>query len=191
MRLFFAITLPDAIRDALAQETAELRAEIRSITWVAPQLLHITMKFLGECDETALDGIQRVARSVATSAQPISLSLGGGGAFPNFLAPRVVWIGMHNAAPLITLAAKLERSLEPLGFAAEARPFRAHITLGRVKSALSRTDASRLEHGLRALHGVWPLRVSLLSLIQSELGRGDGRGGPRYTTRAEFPLGGA
>lgn len=187
MRLFFAVDLPDTLRHQIASATAHAREVAPRVAWVAPALLHITVKFLGECDESMERDVRARAREVVRGVAPIAVSLEGGGAFPNFWAPRVVWIGMRHAQPLVQLAQRLDDALATLGLERDRRPFRPHLTLGRVKTPLARDVAAQLELALRTLRSSWPLQLTNLSLMQSQLSAA----GPRYSTRAEFALGGA
>lgn len=185
MRLFLAVTLPDEVRDGIASATERVRTLLTRVAWVQPSLLHLTLKFVGERDAELVPRIAEAARGVAAGAAPIATSLEGGGAFPNFPAPRVVWIGMTHASALSALAVGLEDALVPLGVPPERRAFRPHLTLGRVKRALSRDEGALLEREVRALSGRWPLPVAHVELMRSELSSS----GPRYTSLATFPLG--
>ena len=185
MRLFLAVTLPDEVRTGIASATERVRALLPRITWVHPSRLHLTLKFIGERDAELVPRISAAAREVTADANSLAFTLAGAGAFPNFRAPRVVWIGMENAAPLSILAARLDDALVPLGVPAERRPFRPHLTLGRVKGALSRDEGVLLEQELRALSGRWALPITHVQLMGSDLSSS----GPRYTSLATFPLG--
>ncbi|RIK15708.1 MAG: hypothetical protein DCC51_14360 [Anaerolineae bacterium] len=71
---------------------------------------------------------------VATSHAPFVMRLGGVGCFPNARRPRVVWVGLaEEEARLVSLKAALDASLAPLDWTPDDKPFRAHLTLGRVK----------------------------------------------------------
>ena len=185
MRLFFAVEIPDAIRDDIANATSDLRRQFSRARWIAPELLHITIKFLGECEPRSVNAITEAADSVASQGAPFDALLRGAGAFPNFLAPRVVWIGMRYDTSFSRLAERLDRVLVDHGFPAERRPFRPHLTLGRIKTPLARDEASLFERSLRTVDDRWALRVRYLSLMQSELSAT----GPHYTRIASIPLG--
>lgn len=92
---------------------------------------------------------------------------------------------MANASPLATLAARTDAALAPLGIPAERRPFRPHLTLGRVKRALSPDEGAALAAEMRALVGRWPLHVAQLELMRSEVAPG----GPRYASLGTISLG--
>jgi RNA 2',3'-cyclic 3'-phosphodiesterase len=135
MRCFVAIDLPDDVRAAVAAAQERLRgaAPKADVRWVAPGSMHLTLKFLGEVADA--EPIRAVLASVASRHGPIALAAGGLGAFPGPSRPRVLWAGITaGVRELGLLAADVERALAPLGFAPEARPFRGHLTVARVRS---------------------------------------------------------
>src|SRR5207244_2026935 len=108
------------------------RADVR---WVDPTGLHVTLKFLGEVREGELSSVAGAVRATAAEHAAIGLALGGLGGFPSLARPRVLWAGIRTGTPeLGRLAAALERTLQPLGFPPESRPFRGHVTIARVRS---------------------------------------------------------
>ena len=137
MRLFVAVDPTDAVRAALARAQATMRdgAPHADVRWVDPKNLHLTLKFLGNvADERAGEVARAVTAAVAGHA-PIALAARGLGAFPSLRRPRVVWAGLvAGVTPLRGVASALDGALVPLGFPPEARPFAAHVTLGRVRS---------------------------------------------------------
>lgn len=175
MRLFLAITLPDELQAAIARALAPAREAAPAVRWVRDGLLHLTIKFLGERPEREVAPIAAAARTALAGVAPFDVTVGKTGAFPNFRSPRVVWLDMYPAAPLAAVARRLDAALAPLGLAPEARPFRAHVTLGRV-AGIPSDQRRALERTLRAVHGSWPLAVRDVRLMQSTLGRG----GPVY-----------
>ena len=79
-----------------------------------------------------------IAAAVARLA-PFSLRLRGAGAFPDPRRPRVVWVGVEPAPALISLHGAIEAALEGVGVERDSRPFRPHVTVGRVRGAGSAT----------------------------------------------------
>ena len=81
--------------------------------------------------------MEDIALAVAQEVRdepPITLGAAGLGAFPSRRKPRVIWIGMEGEVQRLTrIQARVENALEPLGFGREKRPFRPHLTIGRVK----------------------------------------------------------
>ena len=184
MRLFVAISLTPQVRDAIHADTATLRSAGPGIRWVAPDALHVTIKFLGEQDPVSLDGIRQALESAASRHAAVHAKTTRVGAFPNFRRPRVVWVGMTEERALQALARDIDGALTPLGIAGEARPFRAHITLGRVKGELGAAEATALERAAGVVHASRDFPVRTVDLMRSELGPG----GSRYTVISAVPL---
>ncbi len=139
MRLFVAVDFDEQVRRAAARVTRTLRdrlerAETYGVSWVAPENFHLTLRFLGEVsDETAR--LVAAAIEPAFSIPPFEIELGGVGVFPPAGSVRVVWLGVPTGgADLAQLHAEVERRLAPLQFAAEDRPYRAHLTVGRFRA---------------------------------------------------------
>jgi 2'-5' RNA ligase len=135
MRCFVAIDLPDDVRAAVAAAQERLRAASprADVRWTAPHAMHLTLRFLGEVAD--VEPVGATLATVGARHAPVALAAGGLGAFPGLARPRVLWAGITaGIRELGLLAADVERALVPLGFAPEARPFRAHLTLARVRS---------------------------------------------------------
>ncbi len=99
--------------------------------------MHLTLKFLGEQPEERLQAIAGAVRRAAREAAPFELQFRGLGVFPSPQRARIIWAGAAaGAAGLAALARLLEQALAGEGFPRENRPFRAHLTLGRVRRPL-------------------------------------------------------
>jgi 2'-5' RNA ligase len=170
VRSFVAIELPPEVRDALAGVQACLRPLTKDVRWVAPEGIHLTLKFL---DGIPAAMVPRVAGALALleASAPPALRLDSAGAFPNWRAPRVIWVGLGgDIEALSVLRGRVEQVLRPLGFSPDLRPFSPHLTLGRVR------DNARPE-GLRDLAGAAqalkvepaPFRADGVTLFQSRL----------------------
>jgi 2'-5' RNA ligase len=108
---------------------------VAGVRWAAAAQLHLTLKFLGEVAAGLLPAVREAVAAALADHGPFTLALHGAGAFPSVQRPRVVWVGVGaGAAEATLLAGSLERSLAPLGFAPEPRPFAPHLTVGRVKA---------------------------------------------------------
>ena len=60
MRTFVAINLPPEERLRLHAALEPLRARDLPVRWIAPESLHITLKFLGDTESGALPEVERV-----------------------------------------------------------------------------------------------------------------------------------
>jgi RNA 2',3'-cyclic 3'-phosphodiesterase len=140
MRVFVAVEIDGAVRRRAARVSAVLSASLepsrdrRSVAWVAPQNLHLTLQFLGEIDASRVkEAADRLAPPFATPAFDVAIA--GLGAFPPSGPPRVIWLGVtEGAAQLSGLYREVGLRLAGLGLPTDARPFHAHLTLGRVRT---------------------------------------------------------
>ena len=131
MRVFIAVDLPNEIREALSDLQRELRPLTNTVRWVAPDSIHITLKFLGEIPEKRIEDID--AELTGLSWKSFTVTVHGVGFFPGTRSPRIVWAGME-APTMEGLAEQLDIRMERLGFDKEKRAFRPHITLARAKN---------------------------------------------------------
>jgi 2'-5' RNA ligase len=191
VRTFLAVEIPEKERDALASIIHPLEPVSSSLKLVAPQLLHITMRFLGGVPAQDLGRVNEAAQRAASCVSPFSVTLSGVGAFPNPRAPRVIWAGIAEDAglrSLRSLASQLEDALAVEGFARDSRPFSPHITLARARDGISREQRQGLALALGRLPGRGlPQRtfdVGGLTVMRSDLRPS----GPIYTRLYVAPL---
>jgi len=128
-RLFIAIDPPVPVRDALMR----LCHGVPGAKWVAPEQLHLTLRFIGEVDNGLFDDIADALGEVAAPA--FTLALDGVGHFPPRGAPRVLWAGVADGDPVRRLHGRIETRLQRLGLAPDRRNFAPHVTLARLKQA--------------------------------------------------------
>ena len=149
VRLFIALDLPPAAKGSLGATAAQLKAVIPSgVRWVDPAGVHLTLKFLGDTDtglvEPILAAMQPGAGVSGAAAFPLQLS--GLGVLPNYREPRSLWAGVGGDLDALgRLQRRVDEALARLGFPPERRPFRPHLTLGRVQGSVS--TATRREIG--------------------------------------------
>lgn len=135
MRTFIAIDLSPEIRTSLAGLLGRLAPLSREVKWVGRDSMHLTLKFLGEIDETKAKSVEGLLESLIQKYEPMLLTLRGTGSFPpGSRTPRVLWVGVQASPSLTLLQEEIEAGSEGLGFARENRPFSPHLTLGRIKS---------------------------------------------------------
>ncbi len=145
MRLFYAVKISETIR-------ADVEAAIRSFPvhnppwrWIPTGNMHLTLKFLGEMDERVLGDLKDAGAAAAGETKPFRVAYGTFGGFPNLSNPRVVFFeAKEGARELAKIAKSLESLVEPLGIDRERRPFKAHLTLARIKEPLPRGMTERL-----------------------------------------------
>jgi 2'-5' RNA ligase len=189
VRAFIAVPLPDAIVRALGRVQHKLSRNIPedSVRWVRPQGIHLTLKFLGDTPLDRLPPIRAALHAVAANAPAFTISVGGAGCFPNARRPRVVWIGIDEPqGRLARLHSAIEEALDNAGFPPEGRPFKPHLTLGRVNRRSSGSDASQVGETVvdAAVNVLGQVKATQIDLIRSILQPT----GAEYTTLASFSL---
>ena len=134
IRTFICFELPKDVTIKLRDLILYLKTFGRGVRWVRHDGIHITLKFLGDVEETQIDRIAERLRTIANDFAPFSLTITGKGAFPNFRRPRTFWLGL--SAPentILSIQERIEEALEQEGFERDNRRFTPHLTLGRVK----------------------------------------------------------
>jgi 2'-5' RNA ligase len=156
MRLFIALELPESVITALQTAQQHLRRSTsHPVKWVAPAGMHLTLRFLGDVEQTdvpaILAALEHIQQTHADAAQA-SLRLNAVGAFPNLKRPQTIWMGVGGDIPTLNhVQHMLTDTLEPLGFAPETRAFHAHLTLGRVRREATPHQRTLLGNALAAL----------------------------------------
>jgi 2'-5' RNA ligase len=139
MRTFIAIELPKNIKDALASLQEQLKVSGADVKWVAPENIHLTLKFLGEIDDTKLNKVIKILEDTAVDKTPFQIRISSIGAFPKINFPRVIWAGIDKGDnETKEIAKELEERIAKIGIPKEGRAFSSHITIGRLRSTLNR-----------------------------------------------------
>ena len=185
-RLFFGVEVPESDKAALMDVVHQGRKYLRGVKWVAPECLHVTLKFLGNTPDALVGDVVQAAQMAAQGLGPMVLRLMAVGAFPGPEKPRILWAGVEGDVPqLKRLAEALEENLEMLGFTPEDRPFTAHVTLGRAGERNEKESfpvwANKFSHSQLA-----QFTATRFVLYQSELTPR----GPIYTPLAHIDLNG-
>ncbi len=189
IRAFIAIPLPESLLAELTilQRKLESCVPRRSVRWVRPEGVHLTLKFLGDTSTNELPAIKRSLAAVARRAPACTFTVEELGCFPNPRRPRVVWVGVQEpSGRLAALRDAIEEVMAPLGYQPEGRSFTPHLTLGRVGRRASRSDAAQVgESVTEATVGLLAeVSADHFALIRSVLKPS----GAEYTTLEEFPL---
>jgi RNA 2',3'-cyclic 3'-phosphodiesterase len=130
IRAFIAVDLQPQVIEQICQAISDLKHRIPGIRWIAPQNFHVTLKFLGDIEETQIGVIGAALADMIGPFPRLTINAKGLGVFPDLRRPRILWVGLTgNTLP--ALAARVQSALEPLSFAAEQRPFTPHLTIGR------------------------------------------------------------
>jgi RNA 2',3'-cyclic 3'-phosphodiesterase len=129
MRLFIALDIDDAIRQRIARFMEGVQGFAPDARWVNPESLHVTLKFIGEQPEPAVEQIKLALGTV--SAATAEIQFRGYGFFPTAKSARVFWVGMEAGPALASLAAAIDDKTAALGIPKEMRAFSPHLTLAR------------------------------------------------------------
>lgn len=182
MRLFAALPLPDEATASLARAAAALREEGWPVRWVDPSLLHLTLKFYGEVAAESAVAIAQ-ALAAATAGMPaVVLEVTGLGTLPGGKAARVVVADLAPERALELLQHQIEAAGRSIGIEPEGRPFRPHVTLGRVR------QGERLPARARERIAAEPLAVTTLGSTVELFESRSAPGGPRYVSRGSYAL---
>ena len=194
MRLFIALDIDESIRERLARFVEGVQGLAPDARWVKADSLHVTLKFIGEQPDTAVEPIRQKLEAVAASA--VAIQLHGYGFFPTAKSARVFWIGMDAAPQLTVLASAIDDQMAALGIPKEDHVFSPHLTLAR-GSGRSGSPRQRREDGPNQTFQQLQEKLSALPtpefgtmtareffLYQSQLSPK----GSRYTKLARFSL---
>lgn len=167
MRLFIAIELPDVILTGLEEMERDLAKSGVDARWVARENRHLTLYFLGEVDRGMVPTIESAMEEAISGSLPFSITVGGIGVFPNWRAPRVLWVGVSKGQEhVISLHRNLTRALADQGIVHHDKGFTPHITLGRFKD--TKANVQGLTSKYQAVE-VGTFSVERISLIHSQL----------------------
>lgn len=177
IRTFVAVLIDDGLKAKIAEVQDQVKKLAPDVKWVTPENFHITLKFLGNVPEDVLPQVIAAVEEAALGFSPFDLAISGVGAFPNPARARVVWVGSGDGREKMSeLASSVDKRLTELGFAADDKPFKAHITIGRVKTS---RFLRPLAEGIGKVNAenLGTQTVSSVAIMQSDLGRE----GPTYT----------
>lgn len=171
MRLFIAIEIPGSIKQQIAQIQDQLKKAGADASWTRTEGIHLTLKFLGEVPDMRVPEILSSLQAAATGTASFQLSVAGAGAFPNLKAPRVLWVGFGGDLEKLTLLqVSVEKEMETIGFAPEARKFSPHLTLARIKFPKPRFSWQNAVVPIGS-SSLGEFTVNAVSLMKSELDR--------------------
>jgi RNA 2',3'-cyclic 3'-phosphodiesterase len=199
MRLFIALDIDDGIRERISHFVEGVQGFAPDVRWVKPESLHITLKFIGEQPEPAVEQIKLALRTVTASTTEIHFR--GYGFFPTAKSARVFWVGMEAGSQLASLAGTIDErmtdeKMESLGIPKEGRAFSPHLTLAR---GLGGSGSPRWRKGDGPNRAFQRLQEKLASLPTPEFGTMTPREfflyqsqlspkGSKYTKLERFPL---
>ena len=175
IRSFIAIELPREVKSALTRLQDKLKAAGSApVRWVDPANIHLTLKFLGDIDTGITGRITSALEEAARGTRPFNIEVSGLGVFPNIRRVQVVWVGLTGELEKLgQLQKRIEASLIPLGFPAEARAFTPHLTIARVRDYAGSDERQRLGQLIErtGFNAQYPIKVDAIQLMRSQLTR--------------------
>jgi 2'-5' RNA ligase len=173
IRLFIAIDPPEEAKQVLAETINELEKSIpKGVRWVQPHRIHLTVKFLGNVSNSALDDILTAIEQASNDFQDgnFNLNLFGLGVFPNRSRPRVLWAGVQgDLDSLKKLHHEVDSAVSRLGFSLDQGPYQPHMTLGRPRNSVPQQRLSLIGDTISNWPSPRPVtwQVDSVHLIQS------------------------
>ncbi|MCX5685436.1 MAG: RNA 2',3'-cyclic phosphodiesterase [Planctomycetota bacterium] len=183
-RTFIALQLPPQVHAHLADCQQRLKHAGGDVRWVRPDIIHLTLVFLGDVPTEMLADLEKSAREALLPFGPIALRVQGAGRFPPRGLPRTIWIGLEETSGrLAALQKALAEATAAFAEKPEDRAYTPHLTLGRVKSPRGGRD---LAGAIDAMAGVTgpTFEAREVTVFKSELSAQ----GPTYTALAHVPL---
>lgn len=190
-RLFVAIELDKGAVKGLERFCDRLQTEYelddRAIKWVKASSMHLTLKFLGDVDDREIPSVCNTLNQVVSQFDPFEFEIANCGCFPPKGAARIVWVGINKGQEdLKALAEAIDMACNEIGFTLENKPYRAHLTLARIKQAKLGFEARE------AIEKVEPFSLANQSVGQVVLiDSTRSRNGPEYTSMHHATLGGS
>lgn len=194
MRLFIALDIDDAIRVRIAHFVEAVRGFAPDARWVRLESLHITLKFIGEKPEPAVEQVKQALATISSSA--LELEFRNYGFFPSPKSARVFWVGITAGPQLASLVARVDDKMASLGIPTEEHAFSPHLTLARGAGG---SGSPRRRKGDGPNRSFQPLQEKLSALPTPEFGTMTAREfflyqsklspkGSQYTKLASFAL---
>jgi 2'-5' RNA ligase len=184
IRAFLAVELSQELRAGLATVQQELKRSIepemkrdRRISWAQPASIHLTIKFLGDMNEQAIDPLRAAVEQAIGNQTAVNVPLERLGAFPRPQSPRVLWVRPSEnwergieAKRMAEIHDAIEQACEGSGFLRETRPFSPHLTLARIKMGERHVGVTLAQGGVldRQL-SLGSLAVESVALMKSDL----------------------
>ncbi|OHB55866.1 MAG: 2'-5' RNA ligase [Planctomycetes bacterium GWF2_50_10] len=184
MRVFIAVDLSEEILNKVAQVQGELckQGPQKGVVWVRPELMHLTLKFMGELEEEKLPDVLSAVRDVACGLGRFELAVENVGTFGR--PAKVIWVGLGEGREHLAQAAgALDDALQQIGIEKEEREFAGHLTLGRVRDMRAAGEISKLAKGYENVK-IGTFEVNALSIYKSQLTAT----APIYTLLARYDL---
>jgi len=161
----------------------EIKKTGADLKLVEPENIHITLKFLGDTEETLVDEIEKIITNAVKENKSFNIQLKGAGVFPNQNYIKVLWVGIEHGDPIAAIAQEIDEKLSKLGFKREERKFSPHLTIARVKTSRNKDKLLQIIEKYRDAE-FSDMKIGSLKLKKSDLTPN----GPIYTTLKEVKI---
>ncbi len=145
IRAFIGLEIPEEVRKYILNQIEEVD-QFRKLRWENSSKFHITLKFLGDVEESKVVEINNVLEKFASDINSVNLTLDRFGAFYRDGKPKVLWAGFRYDRSLSEYQKELDSNLAEIGFPIEKRKFSPHLTLYRVKKNSDKNILKRFEN---------------------------------------------
>lgn len=187
MRVFIAVDVDETNKTAViklqGRISREAAVEKRDATWVKPEAMHLTLKFLGEIDDKRVVEVCNIVKEVSSKHKSFELDIENVGSFGGRSA-RVLWVGTGAGSDnLCGLAEDIEKKLAAVGFGKERRKFTGHLTLCRVKNSKAGVRLAQTAEGYKDFK-FGSAFIDAVTIYQSQLKPT----GPEYIVLGSYKL---
>lgn len=188
MRTFIAVDFPPDMLETIGEICTFFKQKIpnNALKWVETENLHLTIKFLGEINENKLEQVKHTLTHALIGLKAFTVHVSGLGVYPNWAAPRVVWLGITGGEPLINIHSILDKNLTSLDINSEGRPLSPHLTIARVRKNIDQATLKKISDTLAQfkVESLGSIIIDRVHLYKSVLSPA----GPSYTRLHSVPL---
>lgn len=168
MRLFLATAFPEGVLRALNERVSPIKTKVPPASWVRPETQHLTFAFLGEQDESLIDGLAPLIEEELGAVGRFEGTLRGSGFFPNPRHARVGWIGVEPEERFQAIARGVRAAVDRAGIHLDRSEFKPHLTVMRMREGWPPLSIEIFNKALRDFRSE-PFMVDGVTLYSSEL----------------------
>jgi len=141
IRAFFAIPLPKNVTEYIAEIISDLKLTLpdKSVKWVQPGNIHLTLKFLGNISISTMHFLFEKLKT-DNRFSPFNLTINKIGAFPSLYKPQVIWVGTSGHETLSELAQFVEKSTSMVNNENDSKSFSPHLTIARLRPGVKKDN---------------------------------------------------
>lgn len=188
MRTFIAVDFSPKIINKITEIIKYFKTQTpqKAIKWVAPEHLHLTIKFLGDVPENKIDQIKGLIKATLNNENGSEIEVDGLGMYPNPHMPRVIWLGIEGTERLREIHNKLDTELQKADIPPDNRSFSPHLTIARIRRRADKETVKEIGETLSSFNvgSLGNCNINNIILYKSELTPE----GPEYTALLSSPL---